>query len=508
MKKSIYLTLLMGTILLSMMGCSSKRLGPPKQDQEILNQLLKTMQDHDKGAGEGTLYSLTKDNDLGTCKNARDCYWILQTPNVWGMPASEVKKNAGIHVLDEMVEAIENAEKFVDITTLSDGPPIAGSNIMTGEFTTRIIAAIKGLAIKNKSVTIRILGGTPPYVIYGSAKVLMEKIVAEIGNIKTGNLRIYVAAQKLNDASWNHAKIIAVDGKRTITGGQNLWGDAYLGETPVHDLNIQLEGSAAASVHYFADRLWERVCNSVNPVYVGRPYFWETGAQKITRSCLPRAYFPAQPGTGDTWVLTAGRIQKINEKDPGDVAMLKALDMAKSSIFLSQQTLNPPPIGYWKNAVNALGDALARGVKIYYVQSNHLTTNYAGVSLETIGRRLKLATKQSKYNTRKKNKELNELLCKNLNLAELRFNNTDDVWPNAKRKSRFFGNHAKFFMIDNGLFYIGSRNLYAGSLQELGVFLSDETSAKEIQSHYWSPLWNYSKRTAVSGESVANCMFK
>jgi len=36
--------------------------------------------------------------------------------------------------------------------------------------------------------------------------------------------------------SWNHAKIVAVDGKYLWTGGHNFWTAHYLTTKPVNDL--------------------------------------------------------------------------------------------------------------------------------------------------------------------------------------------------------------------------------------------------------------------------------
>ena len=145
-----------------------------------------------------------------------------------------------------------------------------------------------------------------------------------------------MAAQKVADLSWNHSKIIAVDGSRAIIGGQNLW-DVYLGPTPIHDLNVQLQGSSALSMHQFIDTLWGNVCASVNPLYAGRPYYWESGAKDITRACLPKSGVKNVPDSGDVWVLAAGRLGTGPKIAADDVAMLSAFDMVKDSIYISQQ---------------------------------------------------------------------------------------------------------------------------------------------------------------------------
>lgn len=57
----------------------------------------------------------------------------------------------------------------------------------------------------------------------------------------TTHLRLWVGAWR-KGVSWNHSKIIAVDGWYLHTGGHNLWDPHYLRHNPVHDLSMELEG--------------------------------------------------------------------------------------------------------------------------------------------------------------------------------------------------------------------------------------------------------------------------
>ena len=56
--------------------------------------------------------------------------------------------------------------------------------------------------------------------------------------------------------SWNHTKMIAVDGKYLHTGGHNLWSKTHLDQNPVHDLSIEMEGYATHDAHEFANAQW------------------------------------------------------------------------------------------------------------------------------------------------------------------------------------------------------------------------------------------------------------
>jgi hypothetical protein len=65
---------------------------------------------------------------------------------------------------------------------------------------------------------------------------------------KDANVELWVGAWR-KGASWNHAKIIAVDGRYLHTGGHNLWDPHYLKNNPVHDLSIEMEGRVTHDGH-------------------------------------------------------------------------------------------------------------------------------------------------------------------------------------------------------------------------------------------------------------------
>ena len=68
------------------------------------------------------------------------------------------------------------------------------------------------------------------------------------------NIQLWVGAWR-RGTSWNHAKIIAVDGRYLHTGGHNMWDYHYLKNDPVHDLSIEMEGRVAHDGHLVRD-MW------------------------------------------------------------------------------------------------------------------------------------------------------------------------------------------------------------------------------------------------------------
>ncbi len=56
--------------------------------------------------------------------------------------------------------------------------------------------------------------------------------------------------------TWNHAKIIAVDGVEALVGGHNLNMDLFRSYPPVHDVSVVVHGEAAYGAQLFLNRMW------------------------------------------------------------------------------------------------------------------------------------------------------------------------------------------------------------------------------------------------------------
>lgn len=68
-------------------------------------------------------------------------------------------------------------------------------------------------------------------------------------------IKLWVGSWR-KDVSWNHAKIVAVDGQYLWTGGHNFWDPHYLRSKPVNDLSLNMEGGPARDAHRFANAQW------------------------------------------------------------------------------------------------------------------------------------------------------------------------------------------------------------------------------------------------------------
>merc|ERR1719356_2337531 len=145
-------------------------------------------------------------------------------------------------------DIISRATEWVDFASL--GPP-------DGKFLEHIAIALKTLADSGKSVTVRILTGN----IIGMPTdnvALCEALTTFPGHeLPHGSkLKLYVGSWR-KGTSWNHSKIVAVDGKYLLQGGHNVWDPHYLSYNPVRDLSMEAEGQVAEDGHIFCNRMWK-----------------------------------------------------------------------------------------------------------------------------------------------------------------------------------------------------------------------------------------------------------
>src|SRR4051812_2959320 len=64
-------------------------------------------------------------------------------------------------------------------------------------------------------------------------------------------------SKDLQSVSWNHGKILAVNGTHLMTGGANYWPDYEIGSGKVYDTSAKIQGDAALSAHKYLDYFWE-----------------------------------------------------------------------------------------------------------------------------------------------------------------------------------------------------------------------------------------------------------
>jgi hypothetical protein len=466
--------------------------------------------------------------------------WLLQTPgkSYWGK--HDLGKTHSDWFTNVPRNLIRDASEWADIATLMNPQ---------GSFADKIKEALASLEAARKPVTVRILIG-----MSDDAKASgLEAIQALAKKLKY--VKVWTALHKLSVYgpsapyyTWNHSKIIAIDGKHSMVGGHNLWSE-YLNTydtkwsassgkfegklPPPHDVSMLVDGDAARDAHVFANRLWKEVCT---PALMGSRVW----TNQAIGAC-PKDYIPAAhaAGTGGIPILALGRpspsrarivtsaAAEINPVTGGELVDASAHDAqlhaifrsAVSSIYVSQQDLGPikkiaslktfgdlVDHGGWPFAWD-LADAALRGVDVKVVVGETMGDYRNGWSVAETALKIYSIAK-SIYAGRRYPKvssgNLRNHLCKYLHVAGFRSapQLATGEWSRQE-------NHAKVIVVDRSAFYVGSQNLYWAHLAELGYFVDNAPAAEEFSTNYWDFLWKYSSPHAVSGEGApaGTCVF-
>jgi phosphatidylserine/phosphatidylglycerophosphate/cardiolipin synthase-like enzyme len=463
----------------------------------LLDQLAAELAKSDpNGLYRGVTYDLTTGNAL-----ARD--WIVQSPGLWGR--SDAPKGHSAALTDLVRRLIGSARKSVDLALLQPAPD--------SEF----LAALRdGLADLKRPVVVRIVIGQ-----YPPADIDIAAFTKQLGDIP--GVSLHVAALRscsvlanCDSWSWNHAKIIVIDGREALVGGHNLWSADYLGDDPVHDLSLRLSGPAATSASRFTDALWRFACAND-----GKP------GVRVVGGCPPDLGQERVAMAGSQKVLGIGRLGSGIAKEfanQSELARDLLFGAAKKRVLIVQQDLGfrlgRADTLFPESSFERLAELLVQeNGEIWIVLSNPGAVGNTGstysndVPFEAVARRFReVVAKHFEKRTqrgmidqspRKGPDPVNALLCSRVHLAPFRFGPVDK-WPNG----RPIATHAKFYMIDDRAFYVGSDNMYPVNLQEFGYILDDKKAAQDILDGWWTPLWQWSQRAAVSGEGVEKCIFR
>jgi phosphatidylserine/phosphatidylglycerophosphate/cardiolipin synthase-like enzyme len=108
--------------------------------------------------------------------------------------------------------------------------------------------ALMTLHEKDKEITIRMMFGSILGAPVDCTTVLAD-LTADIPADST-KLKLWVGAWR-KGVSWNHSKIIAVDGRYLHTGGHNLYDSHYLQYNPISDLSLEMQGRYVYHVPLF-----------------------------------------------------------------------------------------------------------------------------------------------------------------------------------------------------------------------------------------------------------------
>lgn len=408
-------------------------------------------------------------------------------------------------MLDRLYETMINAPSLVDIATL-DEP--------TGRFLATIKNGVTALARTGRPVTVRILSGQ----IIGNAqqsaaginriKKLLHTLAEDAANVKGSRVTVMAATASFGPfwRHWNHAKIFASD-VRAIVGGHNLWDGDYLRRAPIHDVSIDIGGPAVTSAHAFLNPMWNKVCS-------GDARRVDPGTSVSVEGCPAPENMRPLPHVGTVKVLAVGNYAKgvmpaDVRGDMSDIARIAAFRAAKSVIRISQQNMIGLGHDVPLETMKALVEGARRGVQVYIVQTNPDAKSGASAAYSTgmppaavMSSMMNIATNLEQGPRYKRVAAAQTYLCSNVHLTTIRFG-PDEEWPGGKK----IGNHAKVWIVDDKIFYVGSDNIYPASLQEFGYIIDDAGAMETFLKDYWNPLWQASSRVALSGNATGPCIF-
>jgi phosphatidylserine/phosphatidylglycerophosphate/cardiolipin synthase-like enzyme len=472
-------------------------------------------------------------------RNTLPANWLLQTPNCWGQTTCGQGLPPGAApILSRMTQMIAGARRSVDITGLWPPPD--------GRFRDAIVDGLRQAVAAGRKPTVRVIVGTPPFQFEeGAFRRWFDSLVRDVG----ADLPVQAAAASTYRqyvppvaTSWNHSKIIDVDGRKAMVGGMNYWTADYLQVAdPVNDLTMTVDGPAAADVSEFADLLWKWTCeNRGNSTYVA---FMK---RNIDSGCVTNADTLPADDSGDVPILTLGRLgngidvpgqagrrsppipdppvkgsacnvfqrqvsdtntdREYEYRNPGETGLRALIRSADKSVFLSQQDLLSCVYDvealFDERVFAALGDKVGKGVPITIVLSDDGARS-AGAAYsngKTIKQVAATLTKVVDAQQGGGYARARKLVCDDVGLAGIESVQAK-TWANGSP----FANHAKLVSVDNDAFYIGSENLYPARLQELGLVVEDPSASDTLKTSYLDPLWRESRGGALIDPARGRC---
>lgn len=213
---------------------------------------------------------------------------LLDTPHIWGMPfGKDIMPQSIARQSDferAILEIIQKTKYRCDLSSLNSPDPDWGRVIM-GAMDTCLTAKMGRI----QPVQFRFLFGITPtgifqdpanYVDFQAAlirlceerssawevmpEIWMGKFSRLAGGILTAiQLQVFgtsVIGSDDTKMTWNHTKIISVDGTEALVGGHNLNMDLFRSYPPVHDVSSIIHGEAAYGVQLFLNQMW--VCTT------------------------------------------------------------------------------------------------------------------------------------------------------------------------------------------------------------------------------------------------------
>mmetsp|Transcript_16980 Transcript_16980/g.47618 ORF Transcript_16980/g.47618 Transcript_16980/m.47618 type:complete len:556 (-) Transcript_16980:62-1729(-) len=445
---------------------------------------------------------------------------------------------------EKLGEIVGRTEEWCDILSLS--PP-------SGKFMTAFQTALANICERKEDpmldgrIVIRIMFGNVVGMPVDCNDIIKE-LTKELPKDADQKIRLWVGSWR-KGVSWNHAKIIAVDGKFLWTGGHNFRDAHYLQKNPVNDVSLEMEGTVAHDAHRYANAQWnyiERKQSTRWGKFVDRriPDSWDVPrCARVAVSEWPSgttAEFPplyrkkllrhdmlrkkvqetrdddeeisnaSSLNTGIP-VLTIGRQGKILKKHrPSDDALAAMIGSATTIVRFALQDIGPfmlpgtrspmPGAGWPVQYIDAMAHVLWRkSVTLELVLSNpgSIPANLSppgaqygnGWTCDEVAEEI-IASIRRQF-PEECHEDPDRLVSKiksHLRICYIRLPNGSTKYSDGSN----VGLHAKHFIVDDRCCYVGSQNLYLCDLAEWGVVIDHSESVERMMDEYWHPMWTTS----------------
>jgi len=360
---------------------------------------------------------------------------------------------------------------------------------------------------------------------------VIKKLTEDLPDDGKANMHIWVGSWRLG-ASWNHSKIIAVDGKYLHTGGHNLWDAHYLKSQPVHDLSMEMEGKVTYDGHLFANAQWNFI-EKKQSTFFGQlaekipdklPIAWKTrviisewpaGIASEFPEEFKRTFVPSYEKMEDSVpLITLGRLGALMsatnpvlyKNRPSDDAFVAMIDSTKEIMKFTVQDIGPvcfpgtkfalPGLTWPKPYLNAIARAIwSRGVDVEIILSNPNSipnglspaeANY-GNGWSCVDVAAEIIKRIKKQFPDAEDDALRTKVTDNLRVCFIK-----QAQGNTYADGTTIGLHSKHFILDDICCYTGSQNLYVCDLAEWGVVIDHQETTKKILEDYWEPMWKAS----------------
>lgn len=318
--------------------------------------------------------------------------------------------------------------------------------------------------------------------------------------------------------SWNHSKILAINGTTVLQGGGNFWETDYLNHGGPTDLLSKVDGDSAIAAHKWCDKLWGKVGKltrtwpenigsapkfTLTPpvapgtdsvLSVGDPAFLDD--PNVTLRCmlidlfLNCAYYLLKEKGGLPLfpLLFNFVVGKFGEHfSEARQVRYRVLQQATNSVSIHQQKL------VMDDLYQADDDPVKR-IKEYLpafdgnIWDFALMQNLAKLTKEK-GVNIKILTSYEIFDDKHNGYQdpitaatfLEVLSLFDCNKEKVDYQRVTTGWV---EQQKHFANHAKAFLVDDAILNIGSHNFYLGYNQEFEIYTTSATAINDWKAYF------------------------